>query len=134
MSERIGDNLNILILDDEKDICSYSKEFFKRRGFKVSTAMTAKAALKAVEGKKMHIAILDIHLAKGIAGGIGVLKTIREKQPACRCIMLTRDDDKDNIKLTKDLGAVDYLVKPLTLFKLDSAIQRIAGRIRKGEK
>ena len=35
MIHNIGEGLNILILDDEKDACEFSRKFFERRGFEV---------------------------------------------------------------------------------------------------
>lgn len=133
MISNIGEGLNILILDDEKDACEFSRKFFEKRGFKVYTAMTGKAALDTLKEANMNIALLDIHLYKGKTSGIDVLKVIREKQPNCQCIMLTRDDNAQIIEETKKLGA-EYLVKPLTLEKIENAIAKAVNKIKKGDK
>lgn len=131
MTQNIGKGLKILILDDEKDVCEFGRKFFERREFEVYTALTGKAALDIFKKANIDIALLDIHLYKGKTSGIDVLKVIREKQPTCQCVMLTRDDHTEMINETKKLGAV-YLVKPLTLEKIEDAIAKAVNKIRKG--
>lgn len=131
MTQNIGKGLRILVLDDEKDACEFSKKFFERRGFEVYTAMTGKAALDILKKTNINIALLDIHLYKGKTSGIDVLKVIREKQPLCQCVMLTRDDHVEMINETKKMGAV-YLVKPLTLEKIEDAIAKAVNKLGKG--
>jgi len=134
MSEPIGKGLKILVLDDEEDIRRFSKEFFQRRGFGVTTASTGQAAINFVKKARFDIAVLDIHLYKGKKSGIDVLKFIMESRPDCCCIMLTRDNDQKIMSETTRLGACDYLVKPLTLQKVDTAIKKAVTRVRKGDK
>lgn len=134
MNKLIGKGLRILILDDEEDICHFSREFFERRGFEVYTSLTGNAALNTINKVDVDIAILDIYLYKGNISGIDVLKSIQEKQPKCQCIMLTRDDNETVIKETKKIGAVDYLMKPLTLEKVEKAVTKVVNKIRKGGK
>lgn len=132
MSGLIGKGLKILVLDDEEDIRHFSKEFFRRRGFTVSTAATSQAAFRFVKKTRFDIAVLDIHLSRGNKSGIDVLRLIRELRPECHCIMLTRDNDQKIMDETSQLGASDYLVKPLTLQTVETAIKRVVQKIRKG--
>jgi DNA-binding response OmpR family regulator len=134
MGELIGKGLKILILDDEGDIRRFSKEFFQRRGFAVTTASTGQSAISFVKKTRFDIAILDIHLLKGNKSGIDVLKFIREARPDCFCLMLTRDNDQKTMDETTQLGAYDYLVKPLTLKKVETAIKKVVKKIGKGAK
>lgn len=132
MSELIGKGLKILVLDDEEDIRHFSREFFQRRGFAVSTAATSRAAFLFVKRTRFDIAVLDIHLHRGNKSGIDVLRLIREIRPDCYCIMLTRDNDQKIMEEAARLGASDYLVKPLTLQKVETAIKKVVKKIRKG--
>ena len=131
MTDKIGHGLTIFILDDEKDICQFSKRFFEKRGFKVHTAEDLASALNIIKNEKIDIALLDVHIGK--ASGIDVLKMILEKQALCQCVMLTRDDNKEIMEASSKIGAVDYLIKPLTLDKIESAVSKIVKRIGKGK-
>ena len=132
MGANIGAGLIIFILDDEEDICLFSKRFFEKRGFKVQTSMTIKDALSRINKNKFDVALLDQHLEGG--SGMDVLKAIREKQPECQCIMLTVEDDKTIVVNAKKMGAVDYLFKPLKIEDIDKAISRVVKKIKKETK
>ena len=134
MVEKMGDGLTIFVLDDEKDICYFLREFFSKRGFAVYTALTGQSAVNLLKSVQPDIAILDIYLFKGKMNGIDVLRFIKEKGLKCYCLMVTRADDEKLIHESKELGAVDYLLKPLTLPKVEKAINGIVKMIRKGGK
>ena len=134
MIEKMGKGLKIFLLDDEEDICYFFKEVLVRRGFEVQMARTGTAAVDVIKNFEPHIAVLDVHLAKGKMDGIDVLRVIREQRPNCKCIMVTVADDEKTIKQAKDLGAIDYLVKPLTIDKVEAAINKLVKQIRKGAK
>jgi DNA-binding response OmpR family regulator len=131
MSAKIGEGLKILVLDDERDILAFSKDFFEKKGFKVYTALTAKAAAGIIDKTRMDIALLDIHLCKGKKSGLDVLTFIQKKRPRCQCIMVTREDNENVIAETRGKGA-DFLIKPLIFSKLEKVIAGAVHKIRKG--
>ncbi len=130
----IGKGLSIFILDDEKDICQYVKEFFVKRGFKVTAALNSKAAVGAIKKIKPHIALLDIRLSEKDKTGLDVLKAVREKHPDCCCVMVTYMDDENIMRQAMDMGASDYLKKPLTLPELEKTINKIVKKVKEGGK
>lgn len=130
----IGKGLTIFILDDEKDICQYVGEFFIKRGFKVTAALNSKAAASVLKKIKPHIALLDIRLSEKDKTGLDVLKSVREKHPDCCCLMVTYMDDENIIRQAMDMGAVDYLKKPLTFLEIERTINKIVKKVRKGGK
>lgn len=134
MIEKIGKGLTIFVLDDEKDICHFVKEFFIKRGFDVYTTLTGKAAINAI--KKIHpsIALLDIRLGEKKITGLDVLKFVKQERPDCHCVMVTYIDDQNFINQAMEIGAADYLKKPLTLPEIERVINKIVRRIRKGKK
>ncbi len=133
MVRKIGEGLKIFVLDDEKEICHFLKEFLERRGFSVHTALTAPAALRVIKKVSVDIAILDIYLLKGKMNGLDVLSFIKEKQSACQCLMVTRADARGLVEKAKKLGVADYLIKPLTLKKIEDAIKRLVKKMRKAD-
>jgi DNA-binding response OmpR family regulator len=125
--------LKLLVVDDEKDICVFVKQLFRRKGFLGYSALSGRQALLQARKIKPDIALIDIHLKKGM-DGMEVLREIREFLPACRCVMVTWDKAQEKMKEAKRLGAVSYLTKPLTvnqLFKVvGSAVKRIEREVR----
>lgn len=113
--------LKLLIIDDEKDICEYEKLYFEREGFDVMTAQTGEAGIKLVETRKPDLAIIDIHLKKGM-DGLSALQKIHSFTPECGCIMVTWDEEK--AKEAKKLGAIDYVIKPNEMKDLEKAVKK----------
>ncbi len=134
MTDKVGKGLAILILDDEKDICQFIKEFFIKRGFDVYTALTGKAAVNIIKKVQTDIALLDIRLAEKEMTGLDVLKLIKEKRPECQCIIVSYIDDQKLVDQAMEMGATEYLKKPLTLAEIEKVINRIVKKVRKGAK
>lgn len=119
----------LLIIDDEKDICSFQKNIFKRRGFNTFTASSGTKAIALARKVKPDAAILDIHMAKGLSG-IDILKKLLKVIPNCRCIMVTWDEEK--ARQAKELGAADFLIKPVELNKLERAVDKALRSLKNG--
>lgn len=132
MGKNIGEGLRLLILDDERVVCRFAKEFFERRGFEVLTASAGKSAIMTAKKAKPHIALLDIHLGASSISGLDALKFIRQNNPECFCIMVTYDDKEENILQAKELGAFDYLTKPLLLPQMEKIIGKAVKKMQKG--
>lgn len=118
--------IKILIVDDEKDICDYEKSYFERRNFKVITAQSGRQALLLAKKNKPDIALIDIHMSKGI-GGIEILQGLLKAYPQCRCVMATWD--KEKALEAKELGAVGILLKPTKVTELEQIVNKIAKKI-----
>lgn len=132
MNKTTGKGIKILVLDDDKDICHFLKEFLSNRGFIVKGVLSAKNAMLYVAKFKPDIAILDVYLFKSTITGIDVLENIKKSLPDCACLMVTRADDQKIILKAKSIGAADYLVKPLSLAMVERAILKIVKVHNKG--
>ncbi len=126
------DKKRLLIVDDEKDICDFVKLLFKKRGFMAYSAASGTQALNMIKKVKPDIALMDIHMKKGI-DGLEVLKQAVKIAPHCRYVMITWDKTEERIKQAKDLGVAAYLTKPLTAAGLLKIVETVA-RNRKGMK
>lgn len=120
--------IKLLIVDDEKDICEFEKSYLKRRNFDVSTAQTGTKALTLARRAKPDIALIDIHMAKGISG-IEILKKLLKTHPKCKCIMATWD--RERAQQAKKIGAVDILIKPAKIKDLEKTVNRVAKKLNK---
>jgi two-component system response regulator (stage 0 sporulation protein F) len=110
----------LLIVDDEVDVREFAKSFFKRRKIDVSVAASGEEALAMLDKEKPNLVILDIRL--GGMDGIDVLKMMRQKQDDTEVIMVTGVDEKEAVEKAKELGAVDYIHKPLILDELERVV------------
>ncbi|MFH0763218.1 MAG: response regulator [Candidatus Omnitrophota bacterium] len=125
-----GKKPKLLIVDDEKEICNFVKLLFRRKGFLVYGATSGNQAVSTARRARPNIALIDIHLKKGI-DGIEVLRQIRELVPACRCAMVTWDKAQGKMKEARRLGAVSYLTKPLTTKQLAGVVSRVVKNVKR---
>lgn len=110
----------ILTVDDEMGIDSFFYEFFTVRNYEVFNASSGKEAIGIVKREKPRIVLLDIHM-RGM-DGIETLKEIKAIDKDIAVIMVTGDKDEDVVKKAKELGADDYITKPLSLEYLDKVV------------
>ncbi len=98
-------------------------------GFKVEVAVSGEEALKLFDQKQYDVVLLDIHMP-GI-DGIETLRRFKQLYPntTTAVIMVTGADDEANLELCLDLGAYDYIRKPVN-FKEMRARVRSASRMR----
>jgi len=124
--------IKLLVVDDEKDICSFVKLLFKKEGFLVYSALSGSEAIAVVKKVKPDIVLLDIHMKKGM-DGIQILREIEEINPQSRCLMVTWDSSQAKMKEAKHLGAVSYLTKPLTVSQLLKVVNRVVAARKRGK-
>ena len=110
----------ILTVDDQMGIDSFFYEFFTARNYEVFNAQSGKEALKIVEKERPRVILLDINM-RGM-DGIETLKRIRDIDKESAIIMVTGVKDDDTMQKAKDLGADDYITKPLSLEYLDKVV------------
>jgi len=110
----------VLVVDDEIEVCNALEEFLGTKGYEVDTALDGPTAIKKVKEKSPHILLLDI-IMPGM-GGIDVLKEVRKIDPSIGVIMVSAVDDHKTAVKTLDLGAFDYITKPLDLNYLENVL------------
>lgn len=84
---------------------------------------TAKALLQAIEA---DLILLDIHLPDG--NGLELLNELRRKEIKSDVMLLTAAKEVETLEKAMQLGACDFLVKPLMLTRLDQALARFESR------
>ena len=110
----------ILTVDDQMGIDSFFYEFFTARNYEVFSALSGREAIKIVKKEHPRIILLDINM-RGM-DGMETLKKIREIDKECAIIMVTGIKDDDIMRRAKELGADDYITKPLSLEYLDKVV------------
>ena len=118
--------MNILVVDDEKEIADLVEVYLKNENYTVYKCYTSEEAIKYINTVNLDIAILDI-MIQG-KNGFEICKYIREKGFKFPIIILTaKIEDNDKIKgLT--LGADDYITKPFNPLEL---IARVKSALRR---
>lgn len=110
----------ILVVDDEVEVCNALRDFLSIKNYEVETALDGPTALKKVEEFNPHIVLLDI-IMPGM-GGVEVLKEIININPEIGIIMITAVVDDEIAKRIIQLGAYDYITKPIDLSHLETVL------------
>jgi len=115
----------ILLVDDEKDIISLLKFNLQAEGYKTVSAMDGDRALVLTEEEKPDLVLLDIMLPD--KDGWEVLRELRQnpKTENIPVIFLTAKDSEFDEVLGLELGADDYIVKPISMRKLLARIKKV---------
>ncbi|MFA5839960.1 MAG: sigma-54 dependent transcriptional regulator [Candidatus Margulisiibacteriota bacterium] len=117
----------ILVVDDELSIRE-SFSLILESQYKVQTAATGEAALKAVTGQKFDLAFLDVRMP-GL-DGLETLKRLKQIDSDLEVIMVTAVNDMRKASEAVKLGARDYIIKPFDVNQILKLTEKIL--IRKG--
>ncbi len=110
----------ILVVDDEQGVCDMLEKFLKIKGYEVSTALSGEEALALVKEEKPHIVLLDIRMPE--MDGLECLERIKEIDKEIGVIMITAIKQEEVGKKAMELGAYDYITKPLSLQYLQDCL------------
>jgi len=122
--------MNLLLVDDDVELCALLKRFLEHELFQVTTVHTAQEGLEEALSAQYQAVILDIMLPGG--SGIDVLKSIRQRSDIPVIMLTAKGDDVDRIR-GLEFGADDYLPKPCNPRELSARLRAILRRGRSGD-
>ncbi len=114
-------NLKVLIADDEVEFASTIVTRLNLRSFAASMANSGKAALAAIEQECPDVLLLDLKMPD--LDGLEVLASLKEKYPTLAVIILTGHGSFEAGRKGMELGAYDYIMKPVDLNLLMTKIE-----------
>ncbi|MDX1764346.1 MAG: response regulator [bacterium] len=114
---------SILIVDDEVHVREGLAEILEQEGFHVETAMNGKEALAIVVNKRFDLMISDIKMPE--MDGMELLDSLQASNPELRVIMVTAFGDVQTYLNAMQLGAYEYINKPIKLPELKRVIATI---------
>ena len=117
--------MNILVVDDEKEIADVIELYLQSDQYDVHKCYTGQEALDYIGSMKIDLAILDIMLPD--IDGFQILKQIREKHTFPVIMLTAKTEYMDKITgLT--MGADDYIPKPFNPLEL---VARVKAQLRR---
>lgn len=111
-----------LVVDDEDTIRTALMRFLRNRGFEVCGAGTGQMALEEIARGGYSLMLCDVRMP-GMTG-VEVVPRAIELDPDLAIIMLTAVNDAGTAREVLSHGAIDYLMKPVELADLETAVQR----------
>ena len=120
--------LRVLIVDDEDELVSALEQRLNLRGFQAEGVTTGAEALAYLEVTPCDVVLLDVKMP-GI-GGLELIKRIKQQRPNLQVILLTGWSSAEDARKGKELGAYDYLMKPV---KIDDLVKALLSAAARGE-
>lgn len=118
--------VKLLLVDDEVEFLEPMKARLERRGITCTTAASGEEALGLLAAERFDCAVVDVKMP-GI-DGLEVLRRARRDHPAMAVILLTGHASVELGVQGMELGAFEYLLKPIELDDLLDTVRRSVTR------
>lgn len=119
--------MRILLAEDEAALLKAYAQVLIMQGYEVEPVYDGKAALEAANGGTYDLMIFDVMMPK--MSGLEVLKALREAGNTTYVIMLTAMSELDDKVEGLEMGADEYLTKPIPLKELAARVRSLERRI-----
>ncbi|EJU14107.1 sigma-54 dependent transcriptional regulator [Novosphingobium resinovorum] len=116
--------LDILIVDDERDIRELVAGVLSDEGYECRTAGDSDAALAAVDARRPSLVLLDVWLHGSPMDGLEILDAIKAREPELPVIIFSGHGNIDTAVAAISRGAVDFIEKPFEAEKLLHLVAR----------
>lgn len=116
---------NVLIVEDEKEICDGIEIYLKNQGYKVFKANDGEEGLEIIEKEAIHLAIVDIMMPK--MDVITMVMKLRENYDFPVIMLTAKSEEMDKI-MGLNIGADDYVTKPFNPMEL---LARVNSQLRR---
>jgi len=115
-------NGNILVIEDDQDMCDLLKAGLNRRSFSVTTYLSGKEGLAAVDLHDTDVVLADINLPD--MNGLDICTSIVANLPDIPVIMMTAFGSMETAIAAIRAGAYDFVTKPLDIDILTMSLKR----------
>jgi DNA-binding NtrC family response regulator len=120
------DEFSVLLVDDEKEFLETLVKRLKKRKLLTIGVESAAEALRVLQERPIDVVVMDVKMPG--MDGIEALRQIKKISPLVEVIMLTGHANMEVAIQGMELGAFDYLMKPMDidelLYKLQDAFQK----------
>jgi DNA-binding NtrC family response regulator len=118
--------LNILVVDDDQDVCEYLQDFLTSEGYDVTIVNDPTQTLDTMTGAEFHVVVLDLMMPK--LNGIDLLGKIRQADDDIAVIILTGYPSLETATSSIEHDVSAYIRKPFSISDFREAITRIAKK------
>jgi two-component system nitrogen regulation response regulator NtrX len=124
---------DILIVDDESDICELVAGLLQDEGYATRTARDSDGALNEIKSRRPNLVFLDIWLQGSRLDGLQLLDSVKEQHPEMPVVMISGHGNIETAVAAIKRGAYDFIEKPFKADRLvlvaDRALE--ASRLRR---
>ena len=120
---------DVLIVDDERDICELVSGILTDSGYATRTASDSDTALNEIAKRCPSLVLLDIWLQGSRLDGLEVLKLLKERLPNLPVVIISGHGNLETAVSAIKIGAYDYIEKPLDLNRVLTCVRNALDNI-----
>jgi two-component system, NtrC family, response regulator len=109
MKDHRPDRIEVLIIDDDEQVCRFLSKIFTGMGYSASHELTLTRGLSHIFSGHVDILFLDVNLPDG--NGLEAIPRIRQHPSPPEIIVITADDNVDGAEIAMKSRAWDYISK-----------------------
>ena len=116
--------LDILVVDDERDIRELVAGVLSDEGYECRTAGDSERAIAMVDERRPSLVLLDVWLHGSPRDGLEVLDAIKAREPGLPVIIFSGHGNIDTAVSAVSRGAMDFIEKPFEASRLLHLVER----------
>lgn len=122
--------IKVLIVEDDPMVAALNKNYLQMiQGFQLAGIVAnGEAALEFIKKNDVALLLLDVFMPK--MNGLKLLQTIKKQKPDVDVMMVTAARQSNDIQMALRLGVIDYIVKPFTFERFQTALITYQERVR----
>ncbi len=117
-------SLDILVVDDEADICELVAGVLEDEGYEARTARSSDEAITALEDRRPSLVLLDVWLQGSKLDGLDLLDELKQRDPSLPVLMISGHGNLDTAVAAIRRGAADFIEKPFEAARLLHLVSR----------
>jgi DNA-binding NtrC family response regulator len=114
--------IDLLLVDDDRELCSDIARYFKGRGYRVVACYNGEEALAQADRRAFDVAVVDLSMPG--MNGLEVLEKLKARAAECEVVILTGEGTIETAVEAMKLGAREFLSKPISLRELDRLVRK----------
>ncbi len=118
----------ILIVDDEENARLGLSKLLLQEGYEVASVANGNEALQYLRQQRVNLVISDINMPE--MNGLAFLRELNRHYPSTHVIMITAYGGVESYLEAMNLGAFEYIHKPIKLDELKMVMNKIDGSVR----
>jgi len=119
-------DLRLLLVDDEAEFLEPMAAWLERHGIACTKAQSGEEALRSLAGGAFDCAVVDVKMPG--MDGLELLRRMRRDWPGTAVVLLTGHASVELGVKGMEMGAFEYLLKPVEIEDLVDTVRRAAGR------
>jgi DNA-binding NtrC family response regulator len=120
---KLQDGFRLICVDDEPKHLAAIRRLFRSKPYELLLASSGEEALDLMARRSVHAGLVDLKMPG--MDGLDLLRTVRDRHPEVKVIMLTGHGGVDSAVEAIRLGAVDYLEKPVEPESLSARVGQL---------